>query len=170
MRTFWALAAVASMAVTAHAQSPLVVSRDGWEAFPWVEYQGGDATQPTKRRGMLVLTDSTLSLHKCRFEYCDDHRKHTELPFEEKPLYTIQLRSIKEVTSSSQVRGPSAGSRLALGLLAGDRTEEMVGIVYESASSAEAPVFKTQKAQSAAVEAKLRFRLKKIGVTLSPGS
>ena len=58
------------------------------------------------------------------------------------------------------------GSKLALGLLAGDRKEELVGLVYESATSAEAPIFKTQKAQAAALEAKIRFRLKKLGVVL----
>lgn len=150
------------------AQPPAVIARDGWEAFPVVEYQGGDATQPKKRAGMLVLTDSTLALHECYWTGCYDFKKQEKPPFRAEPLYLIPLRAVREVSASSQVRGPSTSSRIAWGMLASDRTEEFVGLVYESASSAEAPVFKTMKSQSGAIEAKVRFRLKKLGVDIAP--
>lgn len=49
-----------------------------------------------------------------------------------------------------------------------DQTEELVGFVYESETTAEAPVFKTERAQAAAIAVKVKFRLKKLGVTLTP--
>jgi hypothetical protein len=114
--------------------------------------------------GWLVLTDSTLSLHACGRQFCATHK---DLPlYDSIPYFTIPLRSITDVSSSTQVRGPSTGSKIAFGLLAGDRKEEFVGLVYETATSAEAPIFKTQKAQASALEAKIRFRLKKLGIVL----
>jgi hypothetical protein len=143
-----------------------ILSVDGRDEFQNVEYVGGDATQQKSRSGWLVVTDSTLSIHRCRLSGCLPHDKNRY--YEEVPDYQIPLRTITEVTSSSQVRGPSTGSRIALGVFAGDRSEEFVGIIYETESSAEAPVFRTKQAQSAALEAKLRFRLKRLGVELTP--
>ena len=162
------LAALASFSPAAFAQPPVIIARDGWEAFPEVEYQGGDATKPKKMYGMIVLTDSTIALHRCRWQYCEDDRKEVKTPFLPEPLYLIPLRRIQEISASSQVRGPSVGSRIAFGLLAGDQKQEFVGLVYETESSAEAPVFRTLKTQSGAIEAKVRFRLKKLGVELKP--
>lgn len=141
----------------------MIIAPNGDDLFNAVQYLGGDAAYPKKRWAVLLLTDSTLSLHDCRDSGCEKREGTIRL----KPAWmTIDLRSIKEVASSSQVRGPSTGSRIAFGLLAGDRTEEYVGLVYETASNAEAPVFETAKAHSGALEAKIRFRLKKLGVDL----
>lgn len=141
-----------------------IIARDGWEAFPEVEYQGGDTTQPKKRTGMLVLTDTTLALHKCRKEYCKDTKG--KVPFKDPPYFTVLLSTLTAVDSSSQVRGPSTGDRIAWGGLAMDHTDEFVGLVYETPTNVQAPIFRTEKAQSAALAAKIRFRLKKLGIAL----
>lgn len=144
---------------------PAIVVRDGYEAFPSVEYMGGDATQPKKMRGMLVLTDSSLALHACTdTAQCTEFRGRPL--FKAEPLYVIRLASIKQVEASTTVRGQSVAGKLLWGGLASNNAEDLVGVVYETASSAEAPVFKTVKAQSAALEAKILFRLKKLGVEL----
>jgi len=161
------LFAVTGLTVSADAQPAAVVARDGWEAFPQVEYQGGDATQPKKRWGILVLTDSTLAFHEC-FDgaFCPERKGKL---FKEPAIFTAKLTLIQEIGSSTQVRGASATGKIAFGILANDRREEFLGFVYESATSAEAPVFKTLKTQAAAIEAKVKFRLKKLGVMLPPG-
>lgn len=146
---------------------PSILVRDGWEGFPAVEYQGGDGTMPKKRTGMLVLTDSTLGFYSCPYDCEHDSKKPK---FFDKPIFRLPLASVKEVSSSSQVRGATFGSKLMLGAFAGDRTEEFFGFVYESSTSAEAPVFKTMKAQSGAIEAKVKFRLKKLGLTVPPST
>lgn len=167
MKTTLAAAALLVAAHTASAQPPAtgIFARGGWEAFPGVEYRGGDATQPKQRWGILVLTDTNVALYRCALTTCGDPKKSA--PFKGDPLMSIALSTIKDVSSSSQVRGPGMDAKLFLGGLATDKSEEFVGIVYETASSAEAPVFKTNTAQSAAIDAKLKFRLRKLGIELS---
>jgi hypothetical protein len=153
----------------ASAQRP-IIARDGWEAFPFSQYIGGDATQPKPFKGiryMLVLTDSAIAFHECVVYEC--LAQSDKVPFKPTPVFSIPLRQIKEIASSSQVRGAGFGAKLAVGMLAGDRTEEHVGIVYETETSAEAPVFQVDKTHANAIEAKVRFRLKKLGIEL-PGS
>jgi hypothetical protein len=166
--TISVLAVRASFAPAAIAQPPVTIARDGWEAYPEVEYQGGDATKPKRLIGILVLTESTIALHWCRWQYCEDDRKAEKTPFLPEPLYLIPLCRIQDISASSQVHGPSATSRIDFGLLAGDQKQEFVGMVYESDTTAEAPVFRTLKAQFGAIEAKVRFRLEKLGVELKP--
>lgn len=159
-------AAVLAAPKSLHAQRIYV--KDGWEAFPNVEYQGGDATQPKRLQGMLVLTDSTIALHPCAWVSCGPvPNDTTKPPFAPKPFFTIRLSELKEVASSSDVRGPSAGAKLMVGALAGDRKDEFVGLVYETSSRAEAPTFRTEKTHANAIEAKIRFRLKKLGIDLT---
>lgn len=164
----YALVSLLALSMPSHLfAQQAIIARGGWEAFPNVEYQGGDATQPKRLQGMLVLTDSTIALHACAWVSCGPVPNDTSKPpFAAKALFTIALRDIKDVSSVSQVRGPGVGDKIALGMLAGDRTEEAVGIVYETATSAEAPFFKTLKTHANAVEAKIRFRLKKLGIEL----
>jgi hypothetical protein len=146
-----------------HAQGSAIYVGDGFEAFPNVEYQGGDASQPAKKRiGMLVLTDSTLAFHACRWDMCVNARKgQNVLPFTEEAIMTMPLRAIKDITNDTQVRGATKTRKLLIGGLASDRSEEMVTVVYETASSAETPVFNTMKTQSASIAAKVKFRIKK---------
>lgn len=119
---------------------------------------------PKAKLGWLVITDSTIALHECTRQYCEYDKKGKH--YKPEPIYAIRLQGIKSVESLSDVRGASVGSKLAFGFLAGDRKQEFVGVIYETETNAEAPVFKTQKAQSAAVEAKLKFRLKRLGIEL----
>ena len=158
-----------SAASMTHAQPApnAIFARDGWEAFPGVEYQGGDATQPKKRWGMLVLTDTTIGLYPCVYESCrDGDKKGVKRPFNDPAFFIIPLSAIKDVTSSARSRSASTSEKFFLGGLAGSQSEDFVGLVYETGASAEAPVFKTGKAQSTAVDAKIRFRLKKLGIEL----
>ncbi len=166
----WYVAALLAINLPTLAVAQTIIAKPDREEFEGVEYVGGDATQPKKLYGWLVLTDSTLSIHDCsgRREYCGAKEKGNY--YKPEPLFTIDLRRITSVESSSDVRGANAGSKILVGALAGDRKEEFVGLTYETKSSAEAPIFKTQKAQSAALEAKIRYRMKKLGVALSPST
>jgi len=167
MQTVLAMALAVTVGFAPRAgRAQVVIARDGWEAFPNVGYEGGDATQPKKRNGVLVLTDSTLGLYQCHDPYCEDRGKY--FVRWDKPFFIVPLRQITEVSSSSQVRGSSVAGKLAFGLLANDRAEEYFGFVYESATSAESPVFKVQKTQSGALEAKVKFRQRKLGMTVAP--
>lgn len=167
MRIIAAALIVIATSVSVAAQPPAnrIYARDGWEAFSGVYYEGGDATQPKRLLGMLVLTDSTIALHPCVIQQCYDTKKGA--PFREPPFFSIPLTSIKDIVSSSRVRGADTMGKVFLGGLASDRPEDFVALVYETKSSVEAPLFKTAKAQSAAIDAKLRFRLKRLGVELN---
>jgi len=149
---------LAASSILVSAQS---FARDGWEAFPDVEYQGGDTTHPKKREGMLVLTETTLALHPCREYTCRDKSK-TKPPFDERFVYfTIPLADITAVENTSQVRGPDAVQRFAFGIFAADHANDYLNVVYKTATDVQAPVFKTSRTQAAALVAKLRFRIQK---------
>lgn len=154
------VAVLLAVSTSAAAQAAIVVG-DGWEGFPWVEYKGGDARFPKTGWGMLVLTDSTLAFHECFGERCPAMRGNRP-GWKPTPVFSIALRSITEVQSSSRVKPADAGSRFMLGALATDKNEGLVGIVYETESSAEAPVFAMREAQSSALDAKIQFRLKRL--------
>lgn len=142
-----------------------IVARDGYEAFPNVEYRGGDATQPKRLYGYLVLTDSTIALHPCfsGSRCLEDKKKGL---FEPTPYFTIRLSTLKAIQNSASEKGAGIGEKLLIGNLAGGQKEGIVALTYETATSVEAPVFKTDEAHGVALEAKLRFRLKKLGIEL----
>lgn len=143
-----------------------IIVRDGWEAFPNSEYRGGDASQTRKRLGVLVLTDTSLAFYDCMWNYCADRKQQL---FEEKGLiWRLPLTQIKSVSSSTQNRGPSVTGRVLFGVLATDKNAEYFAFTYETERSAEAPVFQMIRTTAGALEAKLRFRLKKLGVELPP--
>lgn len=158
-----ALLALVGFAGAASAQE--VYARDGWEAFPGVEYQGGDANYPQRQVGILVLTESAISFHRCAHSGCWDFPKKGT-PFKDAPIFTIALFSVQEVSANSRTRGATSGEKVFVGNLAGSKTEGFVSIVYKTASSAEAPIFKTPATLASAIEAKIRFRMEKIGLTL----
>lgn len=146
-----------------------IIAGDGWEAFPGVEYQGGDARFPEKVRGVLVLTDSTLAFHPCRVKTqggCAIEKG--KLAWKDPAHFVVDLRQIQSIETSTQVRGASAGMKLLVGGLANDRSVEFMSFAHETASSAEAPVFKTYPTQAGALDAKVRFRMKKLGRELAP--
>jgi hypothetical protein len=164
MRPHLAAIAAVLLPLALGAQAPAVIAGDGWEAFPNVEYQGGDARFPKQLFGILVLTDSTLGFYPCRVttEFSCRDAKGKSI-WKDQPYFMIALSAVQHLQSSSRVRGASAGAKLMIGGLAGDRAQNFVSIVHETDSSAEAPLFQTTMAQSGAFEAKLRFRLKKLG-------
>jgi hypothetical protein len=158
---------ILALAATSGAAQTAIIARDGWEAFPNVEYLGGDATQPKRLRGMLVLTDSTISLHQCEVSTCNDLK--SKPAFKPIPIYTIRLSTLKGVQNAAQQKGAGLGEKILVGGLLSDQKVGTVVLTYESTSSAEAPVFKTDEAHGAALEAKIRFRLKKLGIELPAG-
>lgn len=161
MRLFLrSLALLLSLSASAYAQDAIVVG-DGWEGFPWVEYKGGDARFPKTGFGMLVLTDSSLAFHECFSQRCPS-RRGGRPAWRPIPIFSIALRNITEVQASSRVKPADAGAKFMLGVLATDSNESMVGIVHETQTSAEAPVFAMREAQSSALEAKIQFRLKRL--------
>jgi hypothetical protein len=146
-----------------------VIARDGWEAFPLVTYMGGDTTftfKPGLKPMMLVLTDDALSFHQCIGNACYDRKD--KLPYVAKPVYSIPLAAITKIANASQYAGADMAGKLFLGGLAPERTDNTFGIVYETATSAEAPLFKAKdRAVVDALDAKLRYRLKKRGIALT---
>jgi len=140
----------------------VAVVGDGWEAFRGIEYQGGDVGLTKKKLGAIVITDSSVAFHECENGGC--YPTKGKPPFKGPPLLYIALRGITSVNSSSQVKDVGGFGKALMGNLAGDTEQEAVVISYETATSAEAPFFKTQKAQSAAVVAKINFRRRKLTV------
>ncbi len=156
-----------AMPVIAHSQQNRpIVTGDGWEAFPGVEYQGGDARFPKKLVGVLVLTDSTLEFRSCDNNYCEAYKDRDV--WGKKTYFVIPLTAITALDVSSSVRSADVGSKIFFGALASDRKQEFFGLAHETEDSAEAPVFLTRQTQAGAIEAKVRFRLKKLGRPLTP--
>lgn len=167
MKAFVLTISMTMSGAVALAQPPVtgIYARDGWEAFAGVYYEGGDATQPKRLMGMLVLTDSAIGFYRCVSAQCFDDKKGGK-PFREPAYFSIPLTSVKDISTSSRVRGADAMGKIMVGGLASDRPEDFVALVYESQTSIEAPLFKTAKTQVAAIDAKIRFRLKKAGLEL----
>lgn len=139
--------------------------RNGYEAT-YAMYLGGDAKETKKREGIIVLTDSAIAFYECRWRYCETRR---DTLFDAAQLiWRRPLTQIKGVSASTQNRGPSVLGRATFGVLAMDQNKEYFGFTYETETSAEAPVFETMKTVAGALEAKVRFRLKKLGIELPP--
>lgn len=160
------LTCLALIAAPLVAQVPAIIVGDGWEAFPKVQYQGGHASFSQPMFGVLVLTDSTLTLHPCgdggRCGYIPTGGK----VFKDSVLMRIRLADVRSVVASSQTVSPGVGRRVLWGSWANDRTQETVTLQVTTESSAEAPVFRTQLTQSATIDTKVRFRLERLGVQL----
>lgn len=164
LRQLVPLVSVALFATPAVLQSQDILVRDGYEAFPMVDYQGGDARFKKKGTGVLVLTDSTLAFYNCSWGYCEDHKGRM---FEPKGLiWSVPLNKITSVSVSSQNRGASVTGRVLFGALATDSNAEYFAFAHDTETSAEAPVFRTPKTMSGALDAKVRFKLRKLGINL----
>lgn len=144
-----------------------VLTGEGWEAFPNVQYRGGDSRLERPTFGILVLTDSTLAFHRCWMESCFP-RKKKQFVWQDSALIRIPLSALKSATAASQNSGPSVGARIMFGMLATDKTQESVTFVVETETSAEAPIFHTQKTQSAVIEAKVQARLRRLAPATAP--
>ncbi len=141
-----------------------VIVGEGYEGFPMVDYKGGDSRFKKKGYGILVLTDSTLAFYNCAWTSC---MKKNDLYFKpEGIIWSVPLTRIRSLSSNSQNRGASVGNRVLFGALASDTNEELFAFTHDTDTSAEAPVFKTPRHMSLAMEAKVRFRLRKLGIEL----
>lgn len=151
---------------TTQAQLPAVVAGEGYEAFPRVQYQGGHSAFPRAAWGVLVLRDSTISFHECGDGlHCTSAAMSREL-FKEPARFTVRLRDLRELSAQTRTRSPGVGRRIMFGALANDRNDELLAFAFDGESTAEAPVFKTLPTQAGAIEAKMRFRLRRLGVEL----
>jgi hypothetical protein len=143
-------------------------SGPGWEAFALVTYVGGHGRIPESQHGLaLILTDSTVDLRKCRDETCAVGRAGAW--WVDPPLFSVPLASLTAVERRTRLReGPLAGAMNPLGggSLGLGEAEEIVLLVFDADDTAEAPLFLVGPGQSAALEAKIRFRLRKMGRAL----
>lgn len=164
----WVMLAAATTltAPSAFAQNREIQVLPGAEVFPSVHYRGGDARFKKTGIGALVLTDSTLGFYYCVRSDCFESkgRVHDDT----KPIWIVPLTKVTTASASSQNRGPSGAARMMFGVLATDQNKEYFAFTHETDSSAEAPVFETPAAMSLALEAKVRFRMKKLGKELPP--
>lgn len=152
----------AALAAPLRAQE--IIVGDGFEGFPMVDNKGGDSRFQKKGYGILVLTDSTLAFYSCAGASCKKHQGAYFTP--EANIWSVPLTRIRSLSSNPQNRGASVGNRVLFGALASDTYEELFAFTHDTETSAEAPVFKTPWHMSLAMEAKLRFRLRKFGIEL----
>ncbi len=122
----------------------LAASLHAQDVIPKVEYLGGHAGMDKKVKGSLLITASEV-------RFLDEHGA---------PLITVPMRTITSVEAGIDRRDASVGSKLAFGILAKSRKDELVTLSYETSSNAEGLVFRTDRNMSASVVAKIRFRLK----------
>ena len=117
------------------------------DVIPKIEYQAGHGGMDHKLKGSLLVSDSVL-------KFLDEKGA---------ALIVIPIRNIKGVSSSIDRKEASVGSKLAFGILAKSRKEELVMVSYEIGETAEGLVFKTEKNMSAGLIAKLEFHIKRGG-------
>ena len=147
MRTLFAFAATTLVLVSVRSQ--VAWSQD---LIPKVEYQAGHAGMDKKVKGSLVVSDSALQFL--------DETGHS--------LVTIPLAKITDVSSSIDRKEASVGSKIAFGVLARSRKEELITVTYETESTAEGVIFRTEKNMSAGAVAKIQFHMKRAGVPSAP--
>ncbi len=134
----------------------------GVDRYPVTRYRGGHSAQPNAiSYGVLILRNSGITYHKCGFDCKPTTRS---IGYDSVPVLTIKYSELRQVASA--IRSPTAVDRFALGSLAAEA--ETVVLVYETALRSEAPVFTAPKNMSAAIDAQIRFRAKKVGVTIPP--
>ena len=113
------------------------------DTFPDVQYISGKAGFEKKVKGTLTLTATEL-------RFTDS---------EAKPVFSIPLTEIKEVSNSVESNPGSTGAKIMLGVFA-SKKEEFVYITTETKTAAEALVFKVKNKRSPAIVAKMKFQLK----------
>lgn len=118
-----------------------------------VRYQGGHGPWGEEEiRGALVIGDTALV-----FQDKDGRRE-----------LVIPMTRITDLGTQTQRKEASVGSKLLFGGLARSRQEEFITVSYELPDDAEAVVFRFEPKTSAAALAKIRFRMKKLGVAAAP--
>ena len=122
-----------------------LVASAAWaeDLFPDVQYVSGRAGFDSKIKGSLALSAGEL-------RFTDK---------EGKPLFTIPLAEITDVSNSIEQNPGSTGAKLMLGVFA-SKKEEFVYVNTETSSAAEALVFKVKNKTSPAIVTKIKFQLK----------
>ena len=109
-----------------------------------ITYRGGDSRiGGGNLTGRLFLTDSTVRLYFGSDKY-------------DSPDFEIQIRSITNFVGSNNRVGASLTNWAS-----GDET---ITLAYENEKDAEAPVFNTPGSESAQILARIRFRMRKLGM------
>lgn len=164
---FIAFASTAVLSAAAGAQVTPIITGEGWEAFPDVEYQGGHSQFARRIKGVLVLTDSTLSFQACRGPNGScAYTPRGQTVFYDSVFFSVRIRDVQELSASTQTRSPGVGRRIMWGSLANDRTNEFLAFAFDTDRTAEAPVFKTLPTQAGAIEAKVKFRQRRLGIAI----
>lgn len=132
------------------------------EHFEDVRYIGGHAAYKPPHTGWLVLADSALEYHECFVIGCSKNRDGRAI--QDAAQMVIPYRKMTDVSGATERHGASVGSRFLLGSLASERRDESVTIAFDSETSAEAPVFQTKEHESAQLVAKIKFKLRKLGL------
>jgi len=143
MKRILGAAAVVLCATTVAAQT--YHSGAGWEAFSPVKYEGGDAAQPVL--GVLVLSDTTVGLYACARKNCAEVTPQQQ-PFQGAALLEIPITAITGIRTTNRMAMPAYDD---------------VVITYDRGTTVEAPLFRVSHLQAAAVDAKIRSRLSKLG-------
>ncbi|MEI2721907.1 MAG: hypothetical protein V9E87_17620 [Gemmatimonadales bacterium] len=109
-----------------------------------ITYRGGDSRiGGSDLVGKLFLTDSTVRLYFNSDKY-------------DAPDFEIPIRSITNFTGTNNRVGASLTNWAS-----GDET---ISLAYDHDKDAEAPVFKTPGSESAQILARIRYRMRKLGV------
>jgi len=114
------------------------------------EYISGKTGLDKKIKGTLVIDDSMIALQ-------DKSNNMVVL--------SIPISTVKQISASIGVNGGSIGRKLLLGVFA-SHDEEFVTIFTESATDAEAIIFKVPHNTSAGIVAKIHSRLKRYMTTI----
>lgn len=116
-----------------------------------VRYKGGHAAWgPDEIRGTLAIGDTAIV-----FQDQDGKRE-----------LVIPIRKITDISNQTQRKEASVGSKLLFGGLARSRQEEFLTFSYELPDDAEAIIFRFEPNTAAAALAKIKFRMKKLGVAV----
>lgn len=160
-----AILAVAGVMGAREMRAQSITTVAGADVLHGAEYRGGHSGITGKRKGTLVVNDSMLTFYDCRTLGCMNAAgtdwDSTSI------VFTVPLRGVRKVESSSSRRGPSAASRAMWGAFARDRNEGFVAVTFELGSTVETPVFKTGDAVAPALEEKIRYRAERRGATLA---
>lgn len=122
------------------AQKKDKADREYWN----ITYRGGDSRiGGSDLIGKLFLTDSTVRLYFASDKY-------------DLPDFEIPIRSITNFTGTNNRVGASLTNWAS-----GDET---ISLVYDHEKDAEAPAFKTPGSESGQILARIRYRMRKLGM------
>ena len=121
-----------------------------------VEYRGGSNAIKKKvgTTGVIVLTDSVLQFIA--------YQSPSSVRLEAKPLIVIPLDSLTDYISVPVQKASAADPAVGTATTVPDGVE-IVTLVYDTESTAQAPVFRLTEHMGGALIEKIKFRLRKMG-------